>query len=205
MNSLYHPTEIKARVASQGTNWVDPHNGGHYTILSDSQNEIHLERKTGGAGKYVLFSFFASIFAIDGNNTLLRGRNYFLIFLLVVLSVVRFRLRSIHIIYRYTDKIHINLQSGNPGKCEIHSCSRSQVNSYLDFSTNYCNIIALYCGNLDGKNCAPVKHDFASTQTSARSHAGASSNVKDCKLGDPGQAGVVVVKGRNLRSRLFNA
>lgn len=148
--------EIKARVASQGTNWVDPHNGGHYTILSQGQNELQLERKTGGAGKY-------------------------------------------------TDKIHIQLQSGSSGKCEIHGCSRSQVNSYLDFSTNYCNIVALYCGNLDGKNCAPVKHDFTSAQRSAKSHAGATSHVSDCKLGDPGQAGVVVVKGRNLRSRLFNA
>ena len=76
--------------------------------------------------------------------------------------------------------------------------------SYLDYSTNYCNIIALYCGNQDGKNCAPVKHDIVSHEVDKESHAGATSHVKDCKLGEPGQAGVVVVKGRNLRSRLFN-
>merc|ERR1712043_24551 len=99
-----------------------------------------------------------------------------------------------------TDKIHIGLaRQGN--NCLIHGCSRSQVNSYKDFSTNYCNILALYCGSADGANCSPVEHDFTSQQLSAKKHAGSSANRNDCKLGS---AGTVVVKGRNLRSWIEN-
>ena len=104
-----------------------------------------------------------------------------------------------YIAFRYTDKVHIHLSSSGSSVCMIHSCSRSQVNSYKDYSTNYCNIVSLYCGSKDGRNCNPVAHDFSNTELSHKKHAGASANRNDCKLGNPG---VVVVKGRNLRAKL---
>ena len=103
-----------------------------------------------------------------------------------------------YVAFRYTDRVHIHLSSSG-SSCMIHSCSRSQVNSYKDFSTNYCNIVSLYCGSKDGRNCRPVAHDFSNTELSHKKHAGASANRNDCKLGNPG---VVVVKGRNLRAKL---
>ncbi|CAD7972339.1 unnamed protein product [Amoebophrya sp. A25] len=42
--------------------------------------------------------------------------------------------------------------------CRVRGCSESQVTSWLDFSTNYCNIHNLLCGSADG--CAYAKHDL---------------------------------------------
>jgi len=45
--------EILARVHGQYEQWHDPHNNGTYSVLKQSDFEIQLQRRTGGAGKYV--------------------------------------------------------------------------------------------------------------------------------------------------------
>merc|ERR1740123_1389229 len=57
----------------------------------------------------------------------------------------------------YTDKIVFTLTT-TQSKCLIECCSESQVTSYLDFGTNYCNLEMLFCGSSLG--CKPVLHDF---------------------------------------------
>ena len=39
------------------------------------------------------------------------------------------------------------------------ACSESQITSYIDFSTNFCNIRQLLCGSKEG--CKTMNHDFA--------------------------------------------
>ena len=36
------------------------------------------------------------------------------------------------------------------GGCTLYGCSESQVTSYYDYSTNYCNLKDLYCNSADG-------------------------------------------------------
>jgi hypothetical protein len=52
----------------------------------------------------------------------------------------------------YTDKMDFHftsVASGHTSGCQMTACSESQSNSYLDFSTNYCNLRNLYCGPSD--------------------------------------------------------
>jgi len=53
-------------------------------------------------------------------------------------------------------------------------CSESQLTSYADFSTNYCNLHDLYCGSSDG--CKFVKSDLKYKE-----------DVKSCSSADKGQ------------------
>ena len=59
---------------------------------------------------------------------------------------------------RYTDKQIFTLTADGSG-CQIEACSRSQVTSFYDYGTNYCDLKMLYCGSEAG--CKPVKHDFS--------------------------------------------
>lgn len=87
--------------------WIDPHNNGSYTMLSQSPDKMSLQRLTGSSSKT-----------------------------------------------KYTDLIDINFShvTGSVNRCAVHACSQSQSFSYLDFSTNYCNIHNLYCNDL---TCRP--------------------------------------------------
>jgi hypothetical protein len=58
--------------------------------------------------------------------------------------------------------------------CVMTGCSESQVTSYSDFSTNYCNLHDLYCGSQDG--CEIIFSDFKYTE-----------EVKSCSSADKGQ------------------
>jgi len=54
---------------------------------------------------------------------------------------------------------HFNLAfEQNGADCKLSGCSQSQVTSYLDFSTNFCNMHDLYCGSED--KCPVIKSDF---------------------------------------------
>lgn len=44
------------------------------------------------------------------------------------------------------------------GGCKVRACSISQVNSFIDSSTNFCNLYNLYCNSDDG--CPVVKHEL---------------------------------------------
>ena len=56
----------------------------------------------------------------------------------------------------YTDRFTLtfnasSLAGGGGGEgCLVSACSESQGRSHLDFSTNYCNLRILYCGDADG-------------------------------------------------------
>jgi hypothetical protein len=53
-------------------------------------------------------------------------------------------------------------------------CSESQVTSYLDFSTNYCDLHDLYCGSKDG--CKFVTSDLKYEE-----------EIQECDYHDKGQ------------------
>lgn len=57
----------------------------------------------------------------------------------------------------YTDLMNIQLTEGEDHTCVLETCSESQGTSVLDYSTNYCNLHNLYCGDA---NCNAVEHEF---------------------------------------------
>ena len=130
-------SEIFNRVNGAG-GWVDPHNEGHYSILSQQPSsgtptKITLSRRTGDD--------------------------------------------------RYTDKMDLTFQpAAGPGGpntgCEIEACSESQVTSYADFSTNYCNLHNLYCGSDDG--CPYSQRDLQSHESHVHNGAGATHDKDQC-------------------------
>lgn len=66
---------------------------------------------------------------------------------------------------KYTDKFDFNFsESGiETQSCTVEACSESQVNSVVDYSTNYCNLNNLYCSSKDG--CAPINYDLDYKET----------------------------------------
>ena len=62
----------------------------------------------------------------------------------------------------YTDKFMISLSPSDSSSCLVKSCSESQSTSFLDFSTNFCNIRNLYCGTDEG--CSPVRFNFKTVE-----------------------------------------
>ena len=52
----------------------------------------------------------------------------------------------------YTDRLELKFAVAGSG-CQLDACSESQVTSYADFSTNYCNLHDLYCGAAE---CVPL-------------------------------------------------
>lgn len=63
---------------------------------------------------------------------------------------------------KYTDLFDFSFTSSSGG-CTVEACSESQVNSVLDFSTNYCNLHDLYCSAASG--CPTVGADLTYTET----------------------------------------
>eukprot|EP01061_Rhynchopus_euleeides_P013323 TRINITY_DN23283_c2_g1_i1.p1 TRINITY_DN23283_c2_g1~~TRINITY_DN23283_c2_g1_i1.p1 ORF type:complete len:187 (+),score=50.46 TRINITY_DN23283_c2_g1_i1:59-562(+) len=71
---------------------------------------------------------------------------------------------------------HFTLKFAAAGNsCEITACSVSQSSSYLDYSTNYCNVRNLYCGGASG--CKYIKYNFGYTESfgKCRQH-----EISDC-------------------------
>lgn len=89
----------------------------------------------------------------------------------------------------YTDKMLWTLTDANAGKhCDIASCSESQVNSYLDMNTNYCNLRNMYCGLAE--TCCPVETDFKiKTEAIESKSSGAGTNQATCS-GEKGGSGM---------------
>ena len=81
---------------------------------------------------------------------------------------------------KYTDKMILGFFDFHEDKqyCDVRACSESQVPSYYDVSTNYCNARVLVCGTADG---CPVSDkangDFKITD----------EKYEDCKWHDKGQ------------------
>ena len=80
---------------------------------------------------------------------------------------------------KYTDKITFTFEAaGNYDGCVVRGCSRSQVTSVADFSTNYCNMYSLYCSSADG--CKYAERDIAVTETEVKPSSGASKDKSAC-------------------------
>ena len=47
--------------------------------------------------------------------------------------------------HQYTDKMDLQFTSQGTAGCQVTACSESQVTSYSDFSTNYCNLVRSLC------------------------------------------------------------
>merc|ERR1719499_2721550 len=82
----------------------------------------------------------------------------------------------------YTDKMIFTL-TNRDDKCLIECCSESQVTSYLDFGTNYCNLEMLFCGSSLG--CKPVLRDFENIVRSIEPMAGSTDKISDCLINVP--------------------
>jgi hypothetical protein len=54
--------------------------------------------------------------------------------------------------------------------CLMTGCSESQVTSYMDFSTNYCNLHDLYCGSEDGCKFVTSDLKYIEETTSCQYH-----------------------------------
>lgn len=78
---------------------------------------------------------------------------------------------------KYTDKITFAFQDAGASSCDVYGCSESQVTSYLDFSTNYCNMFSLYCGTAEG--CKVAEKDIAVEEKSVSPSSGSKSK-SDC-------------------------
>jgi hypothetical protein len=76
------------------------------------------------------------------------------------------------------DKLAITLTDTSDRQCKIEACSRSQVESYLDYGTNYCNLEVLFCGTSQG--CKIVKSDFTHTTEQTKSFAGSNVDFSKC-------------------------
>ena len=83
--------------------------------------------------------------------------------------------------------------SEDGGDCVMTGCSESQVTSYADFSTNYCNLHDLYCGSSDG--CKFVKSDLKYKE-----------EVKSCSSADkghckPSDQALMFLEQKNVKPR----
>lgn len=78
---------------------------------------------------------------------------------------------------KYTDKQIFTLTPSG-SSCKIEACSRSQVTSYLDFGTNYCDVKMLVCGSSDG--CKPVVNDWTLGAEKTDKFAGSSVDEGAC-------------------------
>jgi len=79
---------------------------------------------------------------------------------------------------KYTDKQIFTLTDADSSSCTIEACSRSQVTSYLDMGTNYCDLEMLICGS--DKGCKPVLHDFSLGSEKTEKFAGSTVDMGAC-------------------------
>jgi serine protease 16 len=85
----------------------------------------------------------------------------------------------------YTDLMDFSFQRDGSG-CVVQACSESQVPSFLDMSTNYCNLHDLYCNLSDG--CPFALHSLDYSEGEITMGAGATHDKSSCVLalvGDP--------------------
>ena len=86
----------------------------------------------------------------------------------------------------FTDLMDISFAHDGSGGCAVQACSESQVPSYLDMSTNYCNLHDLYCGLADG--CPFALHALDYVEGEPTMGYGATHDKQACVLalvGDP--------------------
>jgi hypothetical protein len=142
-------SEIISRM--DGVNgWIDPHNGGTYTVVNNVvNNEEKMSQITGSRmtsnGQYTdLFIF--TLEEQDGRSINTNG----------IGSNGNGNGNGNSDVIASTDFTDVG--------CILNGCSEAQVFSILDFSTNYCNLRNLYCNKKDD-GCPIVTHDFDYVET----------------------------------------
>merc|ERR1712113_691268 len=78
---------------------------------------------------------------------------------------------------KYTDRIVLQFASSG-GTCVVKGCSESQVTSFMDFSTNFCNIRMLTCGSEDG--CKSSGLDWTDKLTENKQSLFSAHSMSDC-------------------------
>lgn len=78
---------------------------------------------------------------------------------------------------QYTDELGIVFEAYGDGGCVVYGCSVSQVTSFKDYSTNFCNVHNLYCGSADG---CPYVHTDLKYAEAAMPSLGAGSDKNAC-------------------------
>jgi hypothetical protein len=63
---------------------------------------------------------------------------------------------------KYTDKMILTFTDNGSGGCSVGACSESQVTSYIDYSTNYCNLHSLFCADA---GCYPQNAGLTYTES----------------------------------------
>ena len=79
---------------------------------------------------------------------------------------------------RYTDLMDVGFEAQVGGGCTVLACSESQVPSYRDMSTNFCNLHDLYCGLADG--CPFALHALDYTEGEVALGYGATADKAEC-------------------------
>uniref|UniRef100_A0A7S0J3V4 Uncharacterized protein n=1 Tax=Calcidiscus leptoporus TaxID=127549 RepID=A0A7S0J3V4_9EUKA len=79
---------------------------------------------------------------------------------------------------KFTDKLRFVFTDSADGPCDVQGCSESQVTSFSDFSTNYCNLRMLYCSSADG--CRPVITDASVSEREVVASLGAGHDPSAC-------------------------
>jgi len=157
--------EIRARV--NGTNgWIDPHNQGTYTMINDFTGVQRLSSMIDPRTNKMI---------ADAGTMRLERKTGKGTYMLSDKVALQFAASG-----KYTDVMMFSF-ADRPGKfqCQITACSESQVNSYLDLSTNYCNIRNLYCGKEDG--CPVAGQDIGEYREALRSFSrGAGKDKSRC-------------------------
>jgi len=140
--------EIVARAS--GGSWVDPHNGGIYSVLQDTETSVVNDQDLHND----ITTSTTKIYTQRTTNPVTS-----------VGGAV------------YVDKQIFELKAVSGG-CQIKGCSESQGNSFSDFSTNYCDLRNLYCGAAD--DCQTVLYPFTVKENSYHKSFGAGHDFSGC-------------------------
>ena len=84
---------------------------------------------------------------------------------------------------KYTDKLTFTFEDvrrASSHHCVVRGCSRSQVFSVGDFSTNYCNLRMLYCGAGDGCSALSPAWPASPSETEVKASPGAGTSQQAC-------------------------
>jgi len=95
---------------------------------------------------------------------------------------------------KYTDMLMFTFSDwGGDYGCQVTACSESQVNSFLDMSTNFCNLHNLYCGKQDG--CPVADQDIGEYKEELRTFSrGAGKDKSKCIVKETAVASVAAAE-----------
>jgi len=161
--------EIQARAAAE-QGWVDPHNGGIYSILFANN----------GVG---------GIYSVRTQRTANPSHS---------VAGKKYVDKQVFTLYEMTFKLGYNACQISACSRDLWQLNESQGTSYKDYSTNYCDLRNLYCGSADG--CTPVVHDFSSTQATVKASSGQPATQTAGQPASQGEFSACIVKKALIKS-----